>query len=82
MHSESIRLTRPYSWEPAPARCARRFEGDPRAWATHTIEALLPKGSAPGLWGVVSIAATDKTGNTAFQDFVEILRFDVRTSGR
>ena len=54
------------------------FAGDPRAWGPLELEVLLPPGSAPGTWGLRSIATTDKAGNASYHDFVEILRFEVR----
>jgi len=52
------------------------FDGDPTVWERYTINCVLPKGSAPGIWGLASIDATDLAGNARTFNFVETLIFE------
>ena len=58
------------------------FEGDPTAWTRYEINVVLPKGSAPGIWGLQTMELKDKAGNRSSHSFVEILRFDVAQEGK
>ncbi|MCZ6671649.1 MAG: hypothetical protein O7C75_01795 [Verrucomicrobia bacterium] len=53
------------------------FDGDPIAWTLYKATVLLPKGSAPGIWGLSSISLTDKALNKVDHSFVEVVHFDV-----
>jgi hypothetical protein len=46
-------------------------------WKPVKLDILLPKGSAPGKWGIVSIQTLDRAGNFRNYSFVEIVRFDI-----
>jgi hypothetical protein len=52
------------------------FQGDATEWKQYTATVTLPVGSAPGTWGVASIALHDKAGNRKFYDFTETLIFE------
>jgi hypothetical protein len=52
-------------------------EGKPGAWRKYKVSTLLPKGSAPGLWGVESIYLNDRAQNSKYFNFVELVRFDL-----
>ncbi|MEY4278459.1 MAG: hypothetical protein RL377_463 [Bacteroidota bacterium] len=52
-------------------------EGRPGYWRKYKVSTLLPKGSAPGLWGVESIDLIDRSNNTKRYSFVELVRFDI-----
>ena len=43
----------------------------------YRIEALLPKGSPPGKWGVMEIVLTDKSGNSKTYNFVNTIHFEL-----
>ena len=45
--------------------------GEPDHYRHYRIEALLPKGSPPGRWGVMEIVLTDKSGNSNTYNFVK-----------
>lgn len=51
--------------------------GKPSDWRKYRVSVILPKGSAPGLWGVESITLTDRAFNTKNFNFTEIVRFDL-----
>lgn len=51
--------------------------GNPGAFYTYRLSTLLPKGSAPGIWGVESMTLYDRAGNKKYYSFTEIVRFDV-----
>lgn len=51
--------------------------GDPTEEKTYTFTVTLPKGSAPGTWGVYEISLTDFALNVSVYNFVEIVHFDV-----
>lgn len=53
------------------------YEGDPTVWTQYTITVLLPRGSAPGVWGLQEIYLCDKAGNYIVYNFEEIIRFDI-----
>ncbi|MDE6631839.1 MAG: hypothetical protein K2K23_02455, partial [Muribaculaceae bacterium] len=52
------------------------FEGDPTVWARYQITHLLPRGSAPGIWGLATMYISDKAGNEQTYNFVETLIFE------
>jgi hypothetical protein len=54
--------------------------GIPGSWKKYKVKTLLPKGSAPGLWGVESISLNDRAQNSKFFNFTEIVRFDIEES--
>ena len=51
--------------------------GPPGEWRKYRVSTLLPKGSAPGLWGVEGITLFDRAGNKKYYNFTEIVRFDL-----
>jgi hypothetical protein len=51
--------------------------GKPGDWRKYHVATLLPKGSAPGLWGVESINLSDRAFNSKNFNFTEIVRFDL-----
>jgi hypothetical protein len=51
--------------------------GPPGNWRKYKVSTLLPKGSAPGLWGVEGITLIDRAGNKKYYNFTEIVRFDL-----
>jgi hypothetical protein len=55
----------------------RFFNGDPTAWASYEIHAVLPVGSPPGKWGLQELVVRDKAGNQRTLNFVETLQFMV-----
>jgi hypothetical protein len=55
----------------------QRFEGDPVAWTRYEIQVLLPRGSAPGMWGLQEMNLADKVGNHRGYNFVETMHFTV-----
>jgi len=52
------------------------FAGDPTAWTLYTWQELLPRGSLPGTWGLLSMSLGDKAGNGQAYSFLETLQFD------
>lgn len=52
------------------------FDGDPTVWEKYTINCVLPKGSAPGIWGVADMELYDKALNGKTYNFVETLIFE------
>ena len=52
------------------------FDGDPTVWELYTINYTLPRGSAPGIWGVADITLEDKAMNAKTYNFVETLIFE------
>ena len=52
------------------------FEGDPKAWEKYTMQVILPRGSAPGTWGLSQMTLIDKAGQMKSYSFTEIIRFD------
>lgn len=59
-----------------PGRGTFFFEGDPTVWKRYTINVILPKGSAPGIWGLSSLFVRDKALNGRTYNFVETLIFE------
>lgn len=53
------------------------FEGDPTVWSAYSINIILPKGSAPGIWGLSSMNIQDKAWNKRGYDFTETIVFNV-----
>ena len=51
--------------------------GTPGDWRKYKVKTLLPRGSAPGEWGVESITLYDRARNKKFFSFVELVRFDI-----
>ena len=52
------------------------FVGDPTVWNKYTAEVTLPKGSAPGTWGLTEMTLFDKAGNKKAYDFTETVMFE------
>ena len=52
------------------------FIGDPTKWEKYTINIILPKGSAPGIWGLAELTLHDKSLNWKTYNFVETLIFE------
>ncbi len=52
------------------------FDGDPTVWERYTINVVLPKGSAPGIWGLAELTLEDKVLNRHVYNFVETLIFE------
>ena len=52
------------------------FDGDPTVWERYTIKCILPKGSAPGIWGLAQMDLSDKAWNGKTYNFVETLIFE------
>ena len=52
------------------------FEGDPTAWEQYTMQVILPRGSVPGVWGLMQMTLVDKAGQAKGYDFTETVRFD------
>ncbi len=50
---------------------------DPTQYREFTRTIILPLGSAPGTWGISEMTVYDRAGNFKFNDFTEIVRFDV-----
>jgi len=46
-------------------------------WQLINLDIVLPKGSAPGKWGLSSIRTIDLAGNRRDYSFIEYVRFDV-----
>ncbi len=51
--------------------------GDPTVYKKYVIDHVLPKGSAPGTWGLFEMTITDKGGNIATYEFSELMHFKV-----
>jgi hypothetical protein len=52
------------------------FDGNPTIWEKYTISCVLPKGSAPGIWGLAELTVLDKVQNGRTYNFVETLVFE------
>ena len=52
------------------------FNGDPTVWKKYTVSETLPKGSAPGIWGLTEMTLYDKAGNKKSYDFTETVIFE------
>ena len=52
------------------------FDGDPKAWEKYTFETILPRGSVPGIWGLLQMTLSDKANNLKSYSFLETVRFD------
>ncbi len=52
------------------------FDGDPSEWTAYTETVVLPRGSAPGTWGLAEMTVWDKAGNIHRYDFTEIVHID------
>ena len=46
-------------------------------WQLINLDIVLPKGSAPGKWGLSSVRTIDLAGNSRDYSFIEYVRFDV-----
>ncbi len=53
------------------------FAGNPTVYKKYVIHHVLPRGSAPGTWGLREMTLNDKGGNSKNYNFVEILHFSV-----
>ena len=54
----------------------RYCDGDPTVWEKYTIQTILPRGSAPGIWGLASLMLQDKALNGKTYNFVETCIFE------
>ena len=52
-------------------------EDDEADWETCTDTVILPRGSAPGIWGLAEMVIEDRAGNAHRYDFTEIVHIDV-----
>ena len=52
------------------------FDGDATVWERYTINVVLPRGSAPGIWGLAELSLEDKALNRHTYNFVETLIFE------
>lgn len=52
------------------------FYGDPTVWSRYTITTVLPRGSAPGIWGLAELTLSDKAWNKKIYNFVETVIFE------
>ena len=52
------------------------FDGDPTVWEKYTIQTILPRGSAPGIWGLYDLELHDKALNSKTYNFVETCIFE------
>lgn len=50
---------------------------DVTKWKQLNFTFLLPEGSAPGRWGIISCTVGDRAQNSTAYDFTEIVRFKV-----
>ena len=64
-------------WMYFPYRSEYYFDGDPTELAAYTLTFTLPKGSAPGTWGIYEISLTDCALNVSVYNFAEIIHFEV-----
>ena len=56
----------------------RDCESEPATdWETCTDTVILPRGSAPGIWGLAEMVLKDEAGNIHRYDFTEIMHVDV-----
>ena len=55
----------------------RFFKGNPTVYKKYEIKTTLPKGSAPGQWGVMEIVLHDKAGNINTYNFLETIHFQL-----
>lgn len=53
------------------------FNGDPTEEKEYTFNITLPKGSAPGTWGIYEISITDYALNSSVYNFTEIIHFEI-----
>ena len=51
--------------------------GEVDRYRHYRIETLLPKGSPPGIWGLMEIVLTDKSGNSRTYNFVKTVHFEL-----
>lgn len=51
--------------------------GDPTVYKQYVIHHVLPKGSAPGTWGLLEMQLRDKGGNKKNYNFSEVLHFEI-----
>ncbi len=52
------------------------FNGDPTVWEKYTTTVILPRGSAPGIWGLSQLDVYDKAMNRRTYNFVETMIFE------
>lgn len=79
-----IRLLNPlgvqyFKWiYPTPYWDTTYFQlGNPTEWREYSFTITLPKGSAPGTWGIYEISLTDFAMNQSVYNFAEIIHFEV-----
>ena len=53
------------------------FDGDPTIEQEYIFKVTLPKGSAPGTWGIYEISLTDFALNSIVYDFTETIHFEI-----
>lgn len=53
------------------------FDGDPTVEQEYTFQFTLPKGSAPGIWGIYEIELCDCALSSTVYNFAEIVHFDI-----
>jgi len=53
------------------------YSGDPTAWVEKRDDWTMPKGSAPGTWGIASIGVEDLAGNYKWHNLTELIHFKV-----
>ena len=59
--------------------------GDPTQWETFIHTIILPRGSAPGIWGLTSLRVDDRAENERHYDFTEVMHFvvsDAKSEGQ
>ena len=54
------------------------FVGDPTVYRRYLIQTTLPRGSAPGTWGLMELSLRDKALNRSTYNFTEIMHFKVK----
>lgn len=65
-----------FYWADTRHNGTRFFDGDPTIWEQYSTTVILPKGSAPGIWGLAELTLHDKAGNKKTYNFVETLIFE------
>ena len=53
------------------------FKGDPTVWTKYEINVILPKGSAPGIWGLEELTLWDMSEKGKTYNFTEIIHFEI-----
>ena len=65
-----------FAWHYHRKTYTRYFEGDPQKWERYTAKIILPRGSAPGIWGLAELSLYDKADNWKTYNFVETIIFE------